>query len=317
MGKFLNPPEKSIIIISGQTGVGKSEISLLVAEKLNLEIINADSMQVYRYFDIGTAKPSLNDRRLIKHHLIDIVNPDEQYDAGRYIEEADRVIANLFKEKKLPLIVGGTGLYIKSLIFGLSQSPPKDMEIRDNLKLKLRTSGIESLYYELIKVDPLSTKKIKSTDTQRIMRALEVFSITGKPISFYQNQHGFKKPRYKYLYFCLRREREELNRRIEARVDKMVEEGFESEVRKLLEMGYSENLSSLKGLGYKEMIGYIKGRYNLLEAINLIKKNTRHYAKRQLTWFKSQPDVAWVDLKGENTESLVKKIKERIEAFLG
>jgi len=314
-GKFLNPSDKSIIIISGPTASGKSQIALSVVRKLDLEIVNADSMQVYRYLDIGTAKPSLNDRKLIKHHLIDIVDPDEQYDAGRYVEETDNVIANLLKEKKFPLIVGGTGLYIKALIFGLFHSPPKDLKIRNDLKLKVKSSGIENLYSELKQTDPLSAQKIKPTDTQRILRTLEVFLITGKPTSFFQSQHGFRKPRYKYLYFCLRREKEELNKRIEARVDKMIETGFEEEVRNLLEMGYSYDLNSLKSLGYKEMIGYINGKYNLSETINLIKKNARHYAKRQLTWFKAQPDVVWIDLKGDDIEAPAKEIKERMEAF--
>lgn len=314
-GGLSNPSYKTIVILTGSTAVGKSQISLAIAQELNFEIINADSMQVYRYLDIGTAKPSLNDRKLIRHHMIDIVNPDEQYDAGKYVEEADRVIVNLLKGKKLPLIVGGTGLYIKALIFGLSQSPPKDLRIRNDLKSKLKSSGIESLYYELRQTDPLSAKKIKPADTQRILRALEVFLITGKPISFFQKEHEFRQPRYKYLYFCLRREREELNKRIDARVDKMIKFGFEEEVRNLLQKSYSKDLNSLKSLGYKEMIEYINGKYKLPEAINLIKQNTKRYAKRQLTWFKAQPDIVWIDLKGDDIEEPIKEIKERIKTL--
>ena len=307
--------DKSIIILAGPTAVGKSQISLALARDLNLEIINADSMQVYKYLDIGTAKPSPSEQKIVKHHLIDIVEPDEQYDAGRFREDADKVIFELFEKRQTPLISGGTGLYIKALLFGLLSSPPKCLEIRNELKAESEKYGIEHLYSELAKIDPETAKKIKPKDTQRIIRALEVFKITVKPISYFQKQHGFKKPRYRYLYLCLKREKEELNKRIEERIHRMVERGFESEVRNLLQRGYSKNLNSLNSLGYKEMIAYINGKYNLYEAIQLIKQNTKRYAKRQMTWFKAQPNLIWIDVKRDNVDSPIKKIKEIIKNF--
>jgi len=310
-----DPSLKSIVILTGPTAAGKSQISLAIAQELNLDIINADSMQVYRYLDIGTAKPSKDEQKIVKHHLIDIVNPDEQYNAGRYKEDADKIILELHKEKKLPLIVGGTGLYIKALIFGLFSSPPKDFKISNELKSKEKALGIGVLYSELKRIDPTAASRIKPKDRQRILRALEVFYITGKPISFFQNQHGFRQARYRYLYLCLRREREELNERIEKRINKMIENGFEEEVRNLLKRGYSEDLNSLCSLGYKEMIGYIKGKYKLSEAVNLIKQNTKRYAKRQFTWFNTQPNVTWIDLEGDDIEKPLKEIKERIKAI--
>ena len=307
--------DKSIIILAGPTAVGKSQISLALARDLNLEIINADSMQVYKYLDIGTAKPSAEEQKIVKHHLIDIVEPDEQYDAGKFKEDADKIILEISNKNKTPLIVGGTGLYIKALLFGLLSSPPKCLEIRNELKAESEKYGIEHLYSELAKIDPETAKKIKPKDTQRIIRALEVFKITVKPISYFQKQHGFKKPRYRYLYLCLKREKEELNKRIEERIHRMVERGFESEVRNLLQRGYSKNLNSLNSLGYKEMIAYINGKYNLSEAIQLIKQNTKRYAKRQMTWFKAQPNLIWIDLKRDNVDSPIKKIKEIIKNF--
>ena len=307
--------DKSIIILAGPTAVGKSQISLALARDLNLEIINADSMQVYKYLDIGTAKPSPSEQKIVKHHLIDIVEPDEQYDAGRFREDADKVIFELFEKRQTPLISGGTGLYIKALLFGLLSSPPKCLEIRNELKAESEKYGIEHLYSELAKIDPETAKKIKPKDTQRIIRALEVFKITVKPISYFQKQHGFKKPRYRYLYLCLKREKEELTKRIEERVNGMIEKGFENEVRNLLQNGYSKNLNSLNSLGYKEMIAYINGKYNLYEAIQLIKQNTKRYAKRQMTWFKAQPNLIWIDLKRDNVDSPIKKIKEIIKNF--
>ena len=307
--------DKSIIILAGPTAVGKSQISLALARDLNLEIINADSMQVYKYLDIGTAKPSPSEQKIVKHHLIDIVEPDEQYDAGRFREDADKVIFELFEKRQTPLISGGTGLYIKALLFGLLSSPPKCLEIRNELKAESEKYGIEHLYSELAKIDPETAKKIKPKDTQRIIRALEVFKITVKPISYFQKQHGFKKPRYRYLYLCLKREKEELNKRIEERIHRMVERGFESEVRNLLQRGYSKNLNSLNSLGYKEMVAYINGKYNLSGAIQLIKQNTKRYAKRQMTWFKAQPNLIWIDVKRDNVDSPIKKIKEIIKNF--
>jgi tRNA dimethylallyltransferase len=289
-----------IVILSGPTAVGKTEVAIELAESFGMEIVNADSLQVYRYLDIGTAKPSPEERRRIPHHLIDIVNPDEHFDAGTYQEMADSVIQNLWERNVVPLVVGGTGLYIRALTRGICQIPEDEDQtrkdqIRKELKTRLQTDGLAVLYGELQKVDPVLAASLHPSDTQRILRGLEVFLLTGKPLSYFQKQHRFATERYRSIKIFLYRDRKELAERIETRTLEMIEQGLCEEVERILSMGYSPDLKPLQSIGYRQIIEHIQGRMTLDEAIKDIQRETRQYAKRQLTWFRKEPGFQWVN----------------------
>ncbi len=305
------PPRIKLPIICGQTGVGKTEIGIKVASELGGEIISADSRQIYKFMDIGTAKPTKLQRKLIIHHLLDIKHPDEDYSAGKYAKDAEKIIDEVVSKKRLPIVVGGSGLYIKALTDGLFHSPPIDLKIRNRLKQELEKRGIESLYHELRKFDPESASRINSKDRQRILRALEVFKATGIPFSQLQKT---TKTNSKFIpiFIGLIRERDELKKRIELRIDKMMQSGFVDEVKRLLEKGYLLSLNSFNAVGYRELANYLKGNYSLKEALRLIKKNTDSYAKRQLTWFKKIDKINWIHLKGKDdkTEEIIRIIKK-------
>jgi tRNA dimethylallyltransferase len=282
-----------------------------IASTVNAEIISADSMQIYKYMDIGTNKPSPEDRRRIPHHLIDIIFPDETFSAARYKERARAVIDGLGKVGRNVLIVGGTGLYIKALLRGLFPSPAADESLRQDLRERAHRLGGRALWRELNEVDPASASRLHPNDTLRIIRALEVFRQTGIPLSNWQKKHAFGDSPYEVLKIGLMREREDLYCQVENRVDDMVRRGFVEEVRSLLSMGYDRNLKSMQGLGYKHMAEHLCGERDLEEAIVLIKRETKVYAKRQLTWFRSDPEVKWVRYPGDGG-----RIVEIAEQFL-
>ncbi len=284
--------EKVVLVLLGPTAVGKTEASLSIARKFNCEIISVDSRQIYKLMDIGTAKPSIEDRKRIPHHLIDIVYPDEIYTAGDFCSDAERIIDDILKRGKIPFMVGGSALYywlfFRNPISPLPRGNPA-------LRKKLLSRGKDILYRELSEVDPVSAKKIHPNDLYRIIRALEVYYLTGKPMSLWhlERKGKVREKRYKVLWLGLMREREEIYRRIDLRVDRMISEGLVGEVKKLLEMGYSPDLPSMKGHGYREICDYFSGKLSLEEAIYAIKRDTRHYAKRQLTWFRKWGDIEW------------------------
>ena len=284
-----------LVIILGPTGVGKSRLALDLAEELGGEIVSADSMQVYKYMDIGTDKPSPEDRKRVRHHLIDLVFPDQPFHAGLYRTLGRKVIEQLSDRGKAFLVVGGTGLYIKTLTYGLFHSPPIDPGVRERLKREGEEKGGDFLYRRLIEVDPNTAARLHSHDLFRIVRALEVFESTGAPISFFREQHRFGDNPYTLLKMGLETHREELYRRIEERVDQMMERGFLEEVERLMEMGYGPQLKPMQSLGYKQLIQVLLKKMERSEAIRQIKRDTRHYAKRQWTWFKADPDVRWCD----------------------
>jgi tRNA dimethylallyltransferase len=300
-----------LIAIVGPTASGKSQMATEIASKINAEIISADSMQLYRYMDIGTGKPSPEDRKRIPHHLLDIVFPDETFSAANYKERARGVIGVLQKGGKNILIAGGTGLYIKALLRGLFPSPEADQSLRQELWEKADRLGREFLWHELKEVDPASASRLHPNDTSRIVRALEVYRQTGIPLSHWQKNHAFQDCPYEVLKIGLMKEREDIYRRIENRVDHMVGSGFGEEVRSLLNMGYSRYLKSMQGLGYKRMVEYLCGERGFEEAIHLIKEETKAYAKRQLTWFRSDREIQWVDYPEER-----RRIMEMAERFL-
>lgn len=286
-------PPLPLLVLIGSTAVGKTELSYRIAETFGCEIIGMDSMQVYRLMDVGTAKPTKEERARIPHYLIDMVNPDEDYSAGQFARDASEAIFMIRGRGKTPLLVGGSGLYMKALLDGFTAIPqdvaPEKEAIREQLKKK---SNIE-LYQELCECDPQSATRIHPHDTQRLIRAIEIFRLSGIPWSQYLNRQDHSPQFTEILKIGLTRNREELYARIEKRVGQMLEQGLISEVQKLLDMGYDPGLKSLQSIGYRHIVSYLKGEWRWEESIRLLVRDTRRYAKRQLTWFKRDSEILW------------------------
>lgn len=295
------------IIIAGPTASGKTSLSVDLALALNGEIINADSMQVYRGMDIGTAKPTPDEQRGIPHLLLNVVDPDEEYNAAIYRSMALPLVQNIVLRKKTCLVTGGTGLYIKSLTRGLFQCPPADPQFRESLRKECNDSGTILLHERLNLIDPESAGKIHPNDKVRIIRALEIAHLTDRRPSDLIKDHGFSDTPLDTLKICLEVGREELYHRINKRVVTMVESGLVEETEKLLEKGYSPDLKPMTSIGYRHMFKYLKGEWSLKEAIHNIQKDTRRYAKRQFTWFKSDPEYVW--MAPEDFGSILEKAK--------
>jgi tRNA dimethylallyltransferase len=301
-----------VVILLGPTGVGKSRWAVELAETFGGEIINADSMQVYRYMDIGTAKPTREEQKRVRHHLIDLVPPDQPFHADLFRALGRKMIDQLHRDGKPIWVVGGTGLYIKALTQGLFSSPKIDPGVRERLREEREKQGGASLYERLEKVDPKTASKLHRRDLFRIIRALEVFDSTGLPISFFRDQHRFGERPYVTLKIGLEMNREDLYGRIDQRVDQMIEKGFLQEVEGLLEMGYGPQLKPMRSLGYKQMIQFLSKEVGWTEAVRQMKRDTRHYARRQWTWFKGDPEVHWHDgVTGRE------RLLEEVKAFLG
>jgi len=288
-------PKPRLICILGPTGVGKTAMALELADRWGGEIVSADSMQVYRQMDIGTAKPTPEERRRIPHHLLDVVDPDEPFDVSRYIRLANGIIADLQREEKPVFVVGGTGLYIRALLGGLIDGPGADEVLRRELKQEMHHKGKAHLYQRLRTRDPMAADRIDPHDGVRIIRALEVLELTGRSIVAHQQEHRFREAPYKVLRVGLCLDRERLNDRIERRTDRMIADGFAEEVRRLLDTGYKESLKPMQSLGYRNMVSFLSGRQSLGEAVRLIKRDSCRYAKRQMTWFAADREVGWVD----------------------
>ena len=282
-----------ILALVGPTASGKTPLSLLLAGKLNGEIVSADSRQIYRHLDIGTAKPDKEELRTVPHHLIDIREPHEEYNAGVYGEQARETIAGIQHRKKQPILVGGSGLYVKSVIDGLFEGPGKDPELRAQLQERLERAGLPALFDELKKVDPVSASGMKEVKVRQVLRALEVYYITGKPISRLHAEHR-SNPGLSAVQVALHWDRKTLYERINTRVDGMLRKGLVEEVESLLRSGYDQHLNALNTVGYKEVFQYLNGTVQYEEMVNLIKQNTRRFAKRQLTWFRSDPRIQWL-----------------------
>jgi tRNA dimethylallyltransferase len=283
-----------VVAIVGPTAVGKTDLSFRLASELSCEIVSFDSVQVYRGMDIGTAKPTAEEQGRLQHHLIDVVDPDEPFDAADFVRKAGAVIRSVTARGKVPLLVGGTGLYLRSLIKGLASCPGRDPQLRARLHAFGAEHGTGALHRRLSEVDPETASRVHPMDTFRVIRALEVHELTGEPISSWRRRHERSQGR---LFPCrklgLIRPRAELYRRIDRRVDTMLEAGLLEEVRSLLDKGYSPRLKSLQSLGYRHMIDFLSGRLSFEEAARQLKRDTRHYAKRQLTWFRADPEVRW------------------------
>jgi len=291
--------QPKILVIAGPTASGKSALALELARRVDGEIVNADSMQLYRGMDIGTAKPTPEQRAEIPHHLIDVADPGQPFSAADFAEAADAAIRGIDSRGKRTIVVGGTGLYIRALLKGLVDSPNDGGEIRQGLRAEARERGNQAMWEELRLVDPQLAERIHPNNLVRILRALEVFRLTGTPLSRYQQAHGFSGQRYRNLQIGIRVERPLLYSRIDQRVNRMLELGLLQEVQQLLNDGYSPETKAMRAIGYKEMTAYLAGVCSLEEAIRLIKRDTRHYAKRQLTWFNTDKDILWLEYPAE------------------
>ena len=307
---------KKVIVLLGPTGVGKTAASLLLAQFLGTEIISADSMQIYKHMDIGTAKPTCEERATVRHHMIDIVEPWESYSTGRYIEEVKPIIAGLYNRNAVPLIVGGTGLYIKSMTRGIFRGPSADKELRNAL-LQKEDCDRGSLYRQLRSVDPEAAAAIMPADVRRTVRALEVCLSGEKTMSEMRAEHTERLP-YDFIKIGLTRDRKELYGMIDRRVDDMMEQGLPDEAKRIAAAirehyaGPITEISSMQAIGYKELLQHFEGNLSLADAVELIKQRSRNYAKRQFTWFRKEEEIDWIDITGMlDSVEIFGKIKKR------
>jgi len=300
---------KPLIVITGPTAAGKTDFSIKLAREIEGEIISADSMQVYRGLDVGTDKVSKEIRKEIPHFLIDVVEPYEKFSVADFVRLSDKAIREIWEKGKYPIVVGGTGFYIKSLLYGLPETPPSDEKIRKELQ-KLPT---EELYEKLLKVDRKYAEKVGKNDRKRIVRALEVYEITGKPLTSFKVWR--EEPRYPFLGYFLYRNRPELYRRIENRVDSQIERGLVEETKKLLK--YGKEITAFQALGYKEISDYLGGKKSLEEAVKTLKSRTKDFAKRQFTWFRKERGFDWVNLSEVSEEEILERIKTDLKELEG
>lgn len=293
-----------VYVIGGPTASGKSKLAVELAKKINGEIISADSMQIYKEMNIGTAKITKEEMQGIKHYLIDIVSPNERYSVSNFKNDAELAIEEILKKGKTPIIVGGTGLYIDSLIYGIEfQDEEIDTEYREKLNKIAENEGLEKLYNKAKEIDPEAMKKISINDKKRIIRVLEIYHKTGKTKTKQEIESRKKKLKYNFKVFAIDMDREKLYSRIEKRVDMMVDEGLIGEVKGILEK-YNQFPTAMQGLGYKETVEYLQNKISKEEMIEKIKKETRHYAKRQLTWFRKNKTTIWLDGEKEPEENV-------------
>ena len=297
MSTALKQPEQSpVIILVGPTAVGKTSVSIPLAQQLDAEIISADSRQIYEYMAIGTAKPTPEEMQDVPHHLVDTLDPEEKYTAWQFASDAARIIDEIYSRGRQPLVVGGAGLYIKALTQGLFDKKSSDKQIRRELQQQAETGGIQGLYEEFRRVDPAYAAEVHINDEKKIIRALEIYRVTGEPPSkhFAQAEHaGLEHP---CRILGLKMDRQRLYDRINRRVELMIEQGLTEEVKGLLAKGYTGDENALQTVGYQEIFAYLAGELSLEDAVNQIQTNTRHYAKRQLTWFRNQHDVTWFEM---------------------
>lgn len=299
---------KKIITICGPTGIGKTGFAIYLANQFNGEIIGADSMQIYKYMDIGTAKPDVSERAEVPHHLVDFLDPAKDFDAGQYEQLAGQAIDTIVQNNRIPIVAGGTGLYIRALLYGLFRSRPVCQKTLAELTQTLERKGSLSLHRQLESCDPSAANRIHPHDGFRIVRALEVFLTTGIPISQRQTQQPFTHPRYRSLTLGLYMDRHDLYERINQRVDMMMAQGLLSEVQDLVKKGYGLTLKSMQSIGYRHMGKVINNELDIETAVSLLKRDTRRYAKRQFTWFKKEPGTVWITPK--QTDRAVSLVKD-------
>lgn len=298
-----------LLVVVGPTAIGKTELSLRIARQFNCEIVSVDSVQVHRYMDIGSAKASLQERREVPHHLIDIIDPDQNYDAARFAEDALAAITDIRSRGRIPLLTGGTGLYLRALFQGIFPGAPVDDGIRADLRRRLQNEGCSKLHEELLSVDSISANKIHANDTQRVLRALEIYYSSGVPWSEHLQGHRQHNKGTRFansLQIGLTCDRHTLYERINLRCKMMLDGGLEGEVSNLLERGYHRNLKSFGAIGYRHMAAYLAGEYSWPEMAELLARDTRRYAKRQYTWFRTIEDLIWREVK--DAETIIKEV---------
>ena len=291
--------ERKVVVIAGPTASGKSELGIILARKLNGEIISADSRQIFKGMNIGTATPSEEELKEIPHHFINDFYPDEEFNASKFEISALKLIEKIFQGEKIPVVVGGSGLYVRALVDGIMDIVDADKEYREYLHSIRNEKGNEELYKLLEKTDPEAAEKMLPQNWKRVMRALEVFHLSGKSILQLQKEYK-REAKFDFILIGIDWERSVLYERIEKRVDEMINAGLVDEVKSLLNAGYSKDLNALNTVGYKEIIAYLEGEYDLNRAVELIKRNTRRFAKRQLTWFRKDERIHWFKIKNRN-----------------
>ncbi len=299
---------KPLVILTGPTAVGKTKLSIELAKAINAEIISADSMQVYKAMDIGTAKIMPTEMEGIRHYLVDELAPDEEFNVVRFQQMAKKYMEDIYSRGKIPLLVGGTGFYIQAIVKDIDFTESnEDTTYRKELEQLAKEKGASYLHEMLKRVDEASADAIHENNVKKVIRALEYYKLTGQRISEHNQEQSQKASPYDYVYFVLNDDRSKLYERIDLRIDEMLKEGLVEEVKHLLSMGYSRDLVSMQGLGYKEIIAYLNNECTLEEAIYILKRDTRHFAKRQLTWFRREEDVTWINKEdfGYDTEKLL------------
>ena len=304
------PPPPAALAVLGATATGKSALALAVAEALGGEIVNADALQVYRGLDVGTAKPTAEERRRVPHHLIDVLEPHETFSAGEFARRARAAIDEIRGRSRLPIVVGGSGFYLRALFAGLSPVPPGDLEVRRLLRQRLAAEGLPALAAELARVDPAMAARLAPGDTQRVLRGLEVAAVSGRPLSAWLERQPSTAERLTALRIGLTLPRTVLYDRIEGRVVRMVERGWVDEVRGLLERGHGPDLPAFQAIGYRELVRHVLGEWTLARAMAEIVKATRRFAKRQETWFRREPEVTW--LPGQDLDASIPRVVELV-----
>jgi tRNA dimethylallyltransferase len=308
---------KPVVVIVGPTAVGKSRVAVEVAKAFETEVLTADSRQVYRGMDVGTDKPSLQERQAVPHRLIDLVDPDEQFNAGLYRRQAVDEIERLYRDCRLPLVVGGTGLYIRTLLKGLCDAPPADPIVRAALRQEAKDQGHDRLYARLVDVDPVAAARLHPRDESKVIRALEVYQLSGRRMSEFQEKHGFAERPFSALVVGLNRDRDVLYRRIEERIDWQLAHGLIEETQQLLAQGCQRDSAAMKGLGYRQVAEHLAGEYDVAEMVRRFKRDTRHFSKRQMTWFRKEPGIQWLTIEeSESVQHTAARVIGQVDRFL-
>lgn len=298
-----------LLAIVGPTAVGKTAVGIECALRLNGEIVSADSAAIYRGMDLGTAKPTPEERAKVAHHLIDLIDPDEEFSVAQYKARAEAAIDDILRRGKEPLLVGGSGLYVRAVVgrWGMTLAP-RDNELRERLQTEAREKGLAALHARLAEIDPESAVRISVADEKRVIRALEVHEITGLPMSHFHRLDRARQPRYDSTIIGLTLARDRLYRRIEERIERMLQAGLLEEVARLREKGYHTGLTSMKALGYAHLLAHLEGKYDLPTAVELLKRDSRRFAKRQLTWFRAEEGIRWIDVGDRSAADVAEEI---------
>jgi tRNA dimethylallyltransferase len=308
---------KPVVVMVGPTAVGKSRVAVEVAKAFETEVLTADSRQVYRGMDVGTDKPVPEERQGVPHRLIDLVNPDESFNAGLYRRQALDEIERLYRDRRLPLVVGGTGLYVRTLLKGLCDAPPADSIVRVALRQEAKDQGHDRFYARLVAVDPVAAARLHPRDESKVIRALEVYQLSGRRMSEFQQEHGFAERPFSALIIGLNRDRDVLYRRIEERIDWQLAHGLIEETTQLLAQGYQRDSAAMKGLGYRQVAEHLAGKYDVAEMVRRFKRDTRHFSKRQMTWFRKEPGIQWLTIEeSESARHTAELVIGQVDRFL-